>query len=73
MLELWMDLTVERLMMTTTPKQKISKTEKETERRMRAVGAVRNIRRKIYIAHGDFPEIDSLIREIRERPAIPYE
>lgn len=59
--------------MTTTQKQKVSKTEKELERRMRAVSTVRSIRRKIYHAHGEFPEVDSLIREIRERPPVPYE
>ncbi len=44
------------------------KTERnrEIERRLASVEALRAAREKIALAHGDFPDINSLIRETRE-------
>lgn len=49
-----------------TVKQKAIDKNKEIEKRLAAVKAARTTRHKIYQAHGDFPEINSIIREIRE-------
>lgn len=47
-------------------KQKVVEKNKEIEKRLASVEAVRATRRKIARTHGDFPEINSLIREMRE-------
>ena len=49
-----------------TVKQKVIEKNKEIEKRLAAVEAVRATRRKIAQAHGEFPEINSLIREAWE-------
>jgi hypothetical protein len=51
-----------------TGKQRVIAKDKEVEKRLEAVRAVRQ---KLAQAHGTFPKINSLIREIRE--GIPYE
>ena len=56
-----------------TEKQKVIERDKEVEKRLKAVEAARTIRDKIAQAHGDFPEINSLIRETREGTASSYE
>jgi len=54
-------------------KQKVIERDKEVEKRLKAVEAARAVRYKIAQAHGDFPEINSLIRETREGTASSYE
>ena len=49
--------------------QKVVEKDKEVQKRLAAVEAVRVARRKIAQARGTFPEIDSLIRETREDSA----
>ncbi|MBI4330499.1 MAG: hypothetical protein HY673_04390 [Chloroflexi bacterium] len=58
-------------MVMATQKQKLSKTDRELERRLAALKALRDVRRQICQAHGSFPEIDELIREMRERDGKP--
>lgn len=47
-------------------KQKVIEKNKEVEKRLKALEEIRAIRRKIAQSHGTFPEINSLIRQIRE-------
>jgi hypothetical protein len=54
-------------------KQKVIERDKEVEKRLKAVEVARTVRYKIAQAHGDFPEINSLIRETREGTASSYE
>lgn len=54
-------------------KQKVIERDKEVEKRLKAVEAARAVRHKIAQMHGDFPEINSLIRETREDTASSYE
>jgi ribosomal protein L18E len=54
-------------------KQKVIERDKEVEKRLKAVEAARAVRHKIAEAHGEFPEINSLIRETREGTASSYE
>ena len=53
----------------TSERQKVIEKDKEIEKRLKAVEAARAVRYKIAQAHGDFPEINSLIRETREGTA----
>lgn len=55
-----------------TGKQKVIEKTKEIEKRLAAVEVLRATRQKIAQAHGDFPEINSLIREIREGTTTNY-
>jgi len=54
-------------------KQKVIRKDKEIEKRLKMVGAARAVRHKIAQAHGGFPEINSLIREVRDGTASSYE
>lgn len=54
-------------------KQKVIERDKEVEKRLKAVEAARAVRYKIAQDHGEFPEINSLIRETREGTASSYE
>ena len=55
-----------------TVKQKVVEKNKEIEKRLAAVEAVRATRRKIAQTHKAFPEINSLIHEIREGTTTDY-
>ena len=56
-----------------TEKQKVMEKDKEIEKRLKAVEVARTVRHKIARAHGDFPEINSLIREAREGTVSSYD
>ncbi len=49
-----------------TQKQKVIDKNKEIEKRLKALEATRAVRHKIAQVHGSFPEINALIRQIRE-------
>jgi len=50
----------------TSGKQKLVEKNKDIEKRYKALEAIRAVRQKIAQAHGSFPEINSLIRRMRE-------
>jgi len=54
-------------------KQEVIQRDKEVERRLKMVGAARDVRHRIGRVHGAFPEINALIREVREGTASRYE
>jgi hypothetical protein len=54
----------------TSGKQKVIEKNKDTEKRYQALEAIRAVRQKIAKAHGSFPEINSLIRQMREDTTI---
>lgn len=53
-------------------KQRVIEKNREIEKRLAAVETVRATRWKIAQAHGTFPGINSLVREIREGMTIHY-
>ena len=54
-------------------KQEVVLIEQEIEKRLKMVGAARAVRSRIGQVRGPFPEINSLIREVREGAARRYE
>jgi hypothetical protein len=50
-------------------KQKVIEKNREVEERLKVLAEIRAIRRQIAQSHGTFPEINSLIRQIREETA----
>ena len=54
-------------------KQEVMQRDKEIERRLKIVGAARAVRQRIGQVHGPFPEINALIREVREGTVSKYE
>lgn len=50
-------------------KQELVRKDQEIEKRLKVVGTVRAVRYSIGQARGPFPEINSLIREVREGAA----
>lgn len=54
-------------------KQRVIEKNKDVEKGLKALEKARTIRRKITQSHGTFPEINSLIRQVRGRPTSDYE